>query len=311
MSRIYLGPPGCSLGVAVPGSKLEELEADPELWQLLSATGVLNYLRSDASPVQLADEAIRGALERSQLAAEDVDEVVLATTSFYERRWLTDDIFAAFSAIGLSRVTPIGVTLSECGNLAPALRVASALIQSEAKQNVIVACSDVVRAERSRLNDPPSAILSDGAAAIVLSSQPREGWLELLGVAQVAHHASRDLRGGSELLPRLLRNVRDATRACLARLPGYDPDRLAVALLPNLGSSALSALAAAARVPRERVFTSNVGRLGHVFASDALIALAEPEVLEALQASDKRPQALVLQAGIGNVGAALLEVHHA
>jgi len=125
----------------------------------------------------LAARAARKALAQAQLAATDIDAVVVSTCTGYlcpglsgyvvEQLELRRDV-QAFDLVGQG-----------CAAAVPNLQICRALLASGACEHVLSICAEVSSAAMY-LDDDPGVLISaclfgDGAGAAVLSRQPREG----------------------------------------------------------------------------------------------------------------------------------------
>lgn len=294
---VYLHSIGAAVGAPAPIAELPQLAADSLLAEYLASSGLERYRRADETPPALALRAIRATLERAGLDPRELEVVVWGSTSFQERAWYTTEPSRVLGECGLWTATPIGTTLSECGNLAAVLRVGAALVKA-GHAHVLVVVTDRAAAPELRLVAPSVAILSDGAAACVLSAAPRG--FEVLGIRQVTNHRARPAPDDQAV--RVLRHnaegMRRAAQAVLAAT-GTDPAVISHLVTNNLARPILELFAAQCRVDFERVVRGQVADHGHVFAADGLINLAAAGVVPG-------ETVLVATNGTCNWGAALL-----
>jgi 3-oxoacyl-[acyl-carrier-protein] synthase-3 len=270
---VYLDAIAYSVGAAEAISTLEPMRTDAALLELLYANGLRDYRRAAADPPALAAAALAGTLRRSGLHPRQIDAVVWSSTSFQERPWYTTDVSATLGELGLATATPYGVTLSECGNLAAGLRIAAGLIATGCR-HVLFTTADCCPSPHQRLVQPSVAVLSDGAASCLLTTEPRG--FELMSLTQCTNHRARPAPGSVDAV-RLMRHnaegVRRASRGALESA-GMTSDAVAQMIPNNLSRTVLELFAAQAGIPLERVFTGNVLGNSHVFAADGLINLA-------------------------------------
>jgi 3-oxoacyl-[acyl-carrier-protein] synthase-3 len=253
-------------------AELPQLAADPLLAEYLASSGLGFYRKTDATPPELAARALRGTLACAELDPRQIDVVVWGSTSFQDRGWYTEDVSAVLEELGLGTATAIGVTLSECGNLAAVLRVAAALVGA-GHRHVLAVVTDRCASAELRLVAPSVAVLSDGAAACVVSADPR-GY-ELVAIHQVTNHRARP-RPDDQAIRVLRHNAEGMRRAAYgalqaARVAASDVAHL---ITSNLARSIVELFAAQCGVGLERVFSQHVASHGHVFAADGLINLA-------------------------------------
>jgi 3-oxoacyl-[acyl-carrier-protein] synthase-3 len=294
---VYLHSIGSALGAPAPIRELPQLAADPMLAEYLASSGLEHYRRADETPPELAARAIRATLDRAGLDPRQIDTVVWGSTSFQDRAWYTTDVSRVLREAGLATATPIGTTLSECGNLAAVLRVATALVAA-GHAHVLAVVTDRAAGPAHRLVPPSVAVLSDGAAACIVSAEPRG--FEIVAIRQVTNHRARP--DAEDQAVRVLRHnaegMRRAAQAVLAAA-GVAPGAITHVIANNLARAVLELFAAQCRVDFARVFRGHVAGHGHVFAADGLINLAA--------AGAARGETVLLATnGTCNWGAALL-----
>lgn len=274
MSGPYLHAIGSALGEPRPIAGIEPIARSPDLLDFLHVNGLRDYRQSDLDPPALAREAMRVAIERSGLDPRQIGAVVWSTTSFQQRGWYTDDVSRILGELGLWTAVPVGVTLSECGNLSAALQVAAGLVAA-GHRHVLLVVADRCPGPDQRLVAPSLAVLSDGAAACILSAEPGDGY-ELLAVAQCANHRARSAQGGESMLV-LRQNAEGMRRALTAALrqAQTEPAAVAAMIANNLVRTMLEMFATQAGIPFARVYTDHLASHGHVYAADGLLNLAE------------------------------------
>jgi 3-oxoacyl-[acyl-carrier-protein] synthase III len=272
-SKAYLHSIAGVVGDPVPIASIEPIARDPDLLDLLHAGGLRDYRRAEMDPPKLAAAAMRGSIERSGLDPRQIDAVVWSSTSFQRRAWYTEDISRVLGSLGLWTAVPFGVTLSECGNLSAALRVGEGL-HASGYSNVMIVVADRCQGAEQRLVSPALAVLSDGAASCIVSSE-RRGF-ELMSISQYTNHRARQAPGEESL--RLLRHnaegMRRATTAALSKAQ-LAPDAISTMITNNLSRPLLETFATQAGVPFSRVYTERIATHGHVYAADCLLNLAD------------------------------------
>lgn len=274
MSRaVYLHSFAHHVGAAAPIASIEPIARDETVLEFLLAMGLRDYRRSDQSPWRLAAASARATLERAGMGAGQIGGMVYASTSFQQRSFYVNDLSELVRELELWHVSPLGVTLSECGNFAAALRVASALVRSGEQDQVLLVTADVCPGPEARLIPPTVSVLSDGAASCIVSAE-RRGF-EVLSVRQVSNHRVRFADPSTESVRVLRYNAEGARRAARAAMvdAGVSPPDLASLVPNNLTRSVLELFAAQCEVPFDRVYTARVAELGHVYACDAIINL--------------------------------------
>ncbi len=302
--RIFLHSIAYALGEPEPISTIEPIAHRQIVLEYLLGMGLRDYRRTERSPPQLAVAALRRTIELAGLAPSQLDAVVYVSTAFWKREWYSQDISALLAELGAHQATPIGVTLSECGNLATALRVASGLVASGQFNNLLLVTTDTCPSPELRLVEPSVSVLSDGAASCVVSAEEPRGF-ELLGVQQTSNHKIRLVNPETEavkILRYIAEGVRRSARGLMGRL-SLDPSQVSRLILGNLNRNVQQIFAAQCEVPFERVYTENVATLGHVFASDGLINLKDATATGVSPGE----RLLVITNGMANWGAVALE----
>jgi 3-oxoacyl-[acyl-carrier-protein] synthase III len=272
LTGVYLHSIGSALGDARPISSIAPIAGDSDLLDFLHANGLRDYRHADRDPPELAAEAMRETLRLSGLDPRQIGAVVWSSTSFQQRSWYTDDVSRQLGALGLWTAIPVGVTLSECGNLAAALQVATGLV-ADGHRHVLVVVADRCPSPDQRLVAPSLAVLSDGAASCIVSAEP--GGFEFLAAAQYANHRARPGETAQSMLV-IRQNAEGMRRAVAAALgkTSIAPDDVGTMLTNNLAISILELFATQAGIPFERMFTGNISSHGHVYAADVLLNLA-------------------------------------
>jgi 3-oxoacyl-[acyl-carrier-protein] synthase-3 len=279
VTKAYLHSIGSALGEARPIAGIEPIADNPDLLDFLRLNGLRDYRHSDRDPPLLATEAMRESIERSGLDPRQIGAIVWSSTSFQQRSWYTDDVSRQLGELGLWTAVPIGVTLSECGNLSAALQVAAGLVAG-GHRHVLVVVADRCPGPDQRLVPPSLAVLSDGAASCIVSAEPRPGF-ELLAVAQCANHRVRSGQAGETMV--VLRQNAEGMRRALTtalRQAAVEPGAVGAMITNNLAKIMLEMFAAQAGIPFARVYTEHLASHGHVYAADGLLNLAECEVEE-------------------------------
>ncbi|MCA3585177.1 MAG: hypothetical protein IOD03_15980 [Methylocystis sp.] len=275
----WLTGPAFDLGALKPLSDLPAIGADPVLRERLELKGLRLFAEAARPMSDHLEAAVRACLKSADVNANEVKAVVVASGSDFRDREFDLQVFAALRALDLDNLTPIGVSMSECANLSSALLVADALVRSGSAGEVLVIICDAPPVER--LYGVDTAVLSDGASACLVSSRPRGRVayeLRNVVVRSNARHAGADLTRGS--FARFLRVHLDGFSAAfraMARAEGLEPSQVTHFLPPNLNYYAADFLAAAAGVPKDCVFKTNIPAIGHVQGSDPLINLASLE----------------------------------
>lgn len=273
MRSVYLCAPQYDLGEievaydAMPG--LAERAAAWRMPPLPHLWGWGSVRRTDRSVADLAVGAGRASLDAAGLGAGDVDAVILCCTRFpggpESHGGLVAEVMAG---LGLPDAACLGLTLNRCTNLLAGVDVASALVRTGRYRRVLVVTADRAADEPSRVE--PFALFSDGGAACVLAADARgTPVFEVLSCACAQDNKSLDW--SHEISSDLARAVNDA----LLRPHGLRLSDVAALLPASLFLPIVGMKERQAGFTAEQIDTRNVARLGHCFAADPLITLAD------------------------------------
>jgi len=173
---------------------------------------------------------------------------------------------ALLDELGLEFATALSVAGHECGNLGPALSCTADAIAAGRAETVLVVLADHAGA-RGRLMNNRLSVFSDGAAAFVLGrNRPATAHLELLGV-DVAR-----VPGGGDLLA-TARSAQGSVARLLQR-SNVTVAEIAAVAFANYRWDAQRFLAAATRLPPDRVLCPDVADVAHCFSADVPVKLS-------------------------------------
>jgi 3-oxoacyl-[acyl-carrier-protein] synthase-3 len=248
------------------------------------------------STAHMAIEAVRDLQSRSGFDLDQIDVVVYAgalatssvVTSDDQQSWgsMTDPLpLFRFpgpclqSELGIPNASVIGVSQLACNSLQGAIRVARALVIAEpGVRHVLCVAADRFPASAKR--EVVYNLMSDGASAAVVS---REGTSHrILSTAQITRGAYWDSTISHDQL--IAAYFPLARRVILEALEqaGLEIGDLDLLIPHNLNIKSWEILAQVVGIPIERIYTSNIARIGHVVASDNVInyldAIAEGRV---------------------------------
>jgi 3-oxoacyl-[acyl-carrier-protein] synthase-3 len=260
-----------ALGQQTPIDTIEALARDEKRLSTLRRHGLENFRRSEEPPHALAAESARKTLAAAGLSPRDIDGVVYATTSLERREWYTVHYGKFAEALGLTAVTPIGIFLSDCANVATALTVARGLIAAGSHRRILLVTVDVFPDDAARMRNQLITINGDGAATAIVSAEVSSGF-ELLGICQVSNQAAWSAPDLENRFMMTIRGVKQAASGLCEQLAmsAHDFDAL---VTNNYHRHCLNMLALQSGVPTERLFDANVAAYAHLSASDNLINL--------------------------------------
>jgi 3-oxoacyl-[acyl-carrier-protein] synthase III len=298
----------------MPNSELADLVDTSDEW-IRARTGIRErrIAAPDETTCSLAVNAARDALDKAQLAAEDLDLVLVATcTPDYANMPATASLVQ--HALGAPRAAAVDMN-AVCSGFIYALATGSQFVATGAYKNVLVIGAEVFTRILDWQDRSTCVLFGDGAGAVVLQPTNQPGGLIsfVLG-SDGAGACSLYVPAGGSRQPATVDSVAD--RAHYVKMLGRDVFRFATRVLPD---SVVEALAAAAmttddidvliphqantriidhavkrlHVDASRVF-SNVERYGNTSAASIPVALCE-----AIECGMVRPGSTVVLSGFG------------
>ncbi|MGY0460007.1 3-oxoacyl-[acyl-carrier-protein] synthase III C-terminal domain-containing protein [Kitasatospora sp. cg17-2] len=224
------------------------------------------------------------AAERTLATADRPDLVLYVSENDPDT---TGSLARILDRLGLNDVEHLALSGQDCGNLVPAVRVASDALASGRCERVLLLLAD--RAEgRDRIMASGLSVFSDGAAACLLSGGPEPTGPRLRVEAADSRTAVRPA-GADPAEQGLLSTVRLASGTVTALLDDLGRTRadFRYAILPNYRPAAQRFLLAAMRMPPDRLLLGPVTDLGHCFSADLLITLHRLAAAGALDPGDR------------------------
>lgn len=261
------------------------------------------HLATRESPYELARTAARQVLERSGTAPADIDLLVMGGASgaaAFDPAPSPDACVAGLRTaarfrapasrlqheLGLDRAMVLGVDQLACTTLFGAVRVARALCMGEGLDRALCVVGDVHPADGGR--EALYNCTSDAGAAVLLAVGP--GPNRILSQVQVTRgfywdpeaHSSEMVAAYFPTAQRVIeRAVSDA---------GWSAGDVDWVIPHNVSLRSWQVLMGLVRLPRARLWSRNIARVGHTLAGDNFLNLAD-----AVEAGDvTRGQRVVL-----------------
>lgn len=213
-----------------------------------------------------------GRLTLSAAAVEpgEVDALVLCSTTFPADIAEHGELIASvLRGLELTSVPVTGVTLNRCANMLTGLQLAAAMVTGGRSRTVLVITADRVAAESARITD--FALFSDGAASCLVT-RPTDGAAESYEWVADAYAQDPEALGrGNEISA-------DLARAANQRLfaeAGIGIEAIDGLLHNNIYLPIVTMKEVQAGFDQSQLDTSNIARVGHCFAADPLINLAD------------------------------------
>jgi 3-oxoacyl-[acyl-carrier-protein] synthase-3 len=273
----YLRGPSYVLGEREVGyadiGNLPELAAafglapDPGLW----GWGTIRSTRRDLA--DLAAAAGRATLRAAGVEPASVDALVLCSTRIPG----PSDDHGSFMAnvltgIGLPDIPFYGQGVNRCVNLLAGLDIASAFVLSGRYRRVVVITADAVAGGNAPMSQ--FALFSDGAASCLVTADPGAAdSYEVLGCATAQDTTT--MASASQISSDLARAVNDQ----LLGPPGLKTSDITALMHLNLFKPLVFMKERQAGFREDQLYLDNISRLGHCFAADPLINLADRAAL--------------------------------
>ncbi|HEV7876819.1 hypothetical protein [Bradyrhizobium sp.] len=233
---------------------------DADLW------GWDRYRLTRRSAIELGAEAAQRTLAAFGSRRHEVDAAILCGTRFPSDVDGHADVVGRFlQSLDLRETIPYGVSLNRCATLMAGLSLAESLVVSGKHRAILLTACDTSDNE-PRLR--PFATFSDGAASCVIT-RDISGEFELITTAAAVDAAA--MRPNGEISAALARRV----NADLESRSGVPIDRIKRLTHNNLFKPIVMIKEQQAGFRKDQLFMDNIGRIGHVFASDPLINLID------------------------------------
>ncbi|MCF2528833.1 3-oxoacyl-ACP synthase [Yinghuangia soli] len=234
------------------------------------AWGWGSFFRTERSPAELAVASAEETLAASGADRAAVDGLIVCTSQFPvsvdDHAEFLGDVLTGLKLTGTAFAC--GMTLNRCNNLLAGLHVARSLVQSGSHRLILVVTADRVVDDADRLEK--FALFSDGAASCLVAAD-EQGPLAYRILASAAAQDAAVLGLRDEIDPKLA----VAVNAELERATGIAAKDVTTLLPANLVRPLVTLKERQAGFTAAQVHTSNIERVGHCFAADPLLNLAD------------------------------------
>ncbi|MEQ0559621.1 hypothetical protein ABJI51_11105 [Amycolatopsis sp. NEAU-NG30] len=269
-SSVFLSGPQYVLGESTSHhSEMPGLQARSEELGIPYAPQVWGWGSAHRTRKSLEDLAIEAGTATLRAAGADpasIDALVLCCTGFPGGPDSHGDFVRTISeGLGTGETDFLGVTLDRCTNFLAGLRVAEAFVAAGIHRRVLVVTTDKVTAEAERL--AKFALFSDGAAGALVSDT--DGEYEI--VASAVAHEMRELDWSNQISPDLSRRVNTQ----LMKHVSMGIDEVDILLHANIFEAIIVMKELQAGFAATQLYTGNIARVGHCFAADPIINLAD------------------------------------
>lgn len=289
---------------------IEELKVFSDKESTLSSLkkkGVEYFSESTCTPAELALHAAKNTLEISGVNGADIEAIIYATTSFWEKQFYSErDIAWLMNELGLINAYPIGVFLPGCTNVVSAMHIAVNMIRAEGCENIIVVTTDRVVPDNDskRVMWPDVTILSDAAASFMVTRKSRSDF-DIVAISHKSSPFMWDLDYQNNFAAFLISTVKGAQKtvkdvmesACLP------PSSVRTLLTNNYNIPVMKMLARKCGFDEGKIYLGNVSRIGHAYSADLLINIKDALDDHPAQRGD---QFLMLGTGHKNWGGVVL-----
>jgi len=261
MAPVHLSAIGYACGAPLP---LRDLAEPMPVDLTLPEYGLATYRRSDEPGWRLAV----AAAQRSLSAAPHQPDLLVYVTETDQDP--ADGVARIADALGLPTVAHVSVGGHGCGNLGPALRLASDALAAGRCDRVLLVLAD--RADqRPRVMTSGLSVFSDGSACCLVSREPVGAGPRFTVDAVVTRSRVRPGTADWDML-----HLAELAAECaegIAEETGRRPAAFDHVLFANYRIVSQRFFASALRGPQDRLLVGPVAELGHCFSADLLITL--------------------------------------
>jgi len=303
---MYLTALAYELGESHPATELRE-SVDGEILESLLDDGIVNFRRSRVSRSLLSAHSFARTLDAWQGDPDTLDLILYCSETMSPDVRAGPEFHHFCNGRGLSKTPIVGLSLSRCGNLMPALRFARSQIRGEGLRNVAIVTADT-GVDSRRVAQMNLAILSDGAASCIVTGNPQGAEFRLLGMAQTSDHEVLELDIGThrlQLLQIIANGIRRAKRAALADA-GLESAAVGHLYCATMRLGAVKFMAQLCGIKPSNTFDGCVAATSHVFSADLIVNLIESGDWRAAQGLTAKPF-LALLMGTNTWGALVAE----
>jgi 3-oxoacyl-[acyl-carrier-protein] synthase-3 len=195
------------------------------------------------------------------------------------------------AACGLQETQVIGLNQQACTGMLGGIRVARALLQSEAEVDDIL-CITADRFPSDAIYEQSYNLISDGAAAVIVSRLERG--FRVVGCHQITNGALVQA-SDDEAVGTYFNYTHRLVQESLAKIDAKIGD-IDWIIAQNMNVKAWQILARLLSFDTERVYFASLPEVGHVISGDNIINLRKLEDSDAIRSGEKL---LLLMAGYG------------
>ncbi len=242
--------------------------------------GVVNFSNANCTPAELALASINKTLSESATERLEIEALVYASTSFWEKRFYTEyDIAWLMHELGLNNAFPIGVFLPGCANAINALHVAVNLIKADGYRNVLVVTTDKVKPESPdyRLMKPDISVLSDAASSFIVSSDVDKINYNVEGIYHHSFPHMWNLDYENDFVANLIATFKGSQIAIDSILSKCKTEvgDIKKIFMNNYNVPTVKMIGKQNGFGENQLYLENISKFAHAYASDTLINLKD------------------------------------
>ncbi|MFG3530816.1 hypothetical protein ACGF8B_29390 [Streptomyces sp. NPDC047917] len=228
---------------------------------------IVHFRESDSEIKELARDAAAQALAG---AGREPDLIVYVSENDPDS---SASLAHLADRLDLPTTEYLAVSGHDCGNLAPALRMAGDALHSGRHQRVLLILADRAPSQR-RIMASGLSVFSDSAVACLITAAP-EGPGQQLRIDAVVQQTIVQQNGHPTTQDGVMATVGVASKAMQALLTtlGVEREEFEYAVFPNYRPAAQRFLMAALKLPADKLLLGPITELGHCFSGDILITL--------------------------------------
>jgi 3-oxoacyl-[acyl-carrier-protein] synthase III len=259
--------------------------SDAALVESLKREGLQSFCICADGAADSYRAVLSASLAAANVTADSIDAVLFAPS---RASWSEADesrLFDALAGIGFESGPILGVSLQACSALGGLLAQACEFIAA-GSERILALLDGLAPAGAPRIDADRRTLYSDGVASAVVTR--RAGEFEILAATSRSSVPLKSPMNGGEPL-RQFRDTQHMVSAAVEgalRRSGLRIGDIALICSSNLNLTALRFMAGMLAAPEERLWTADLGTLGHVYGCDNLIGLSNAAAAERLQCGD-------------------------
>lgn len=209
----------------------------------------------------------RNTLEANGLALNEVDGVIVARGNTANGEEFGVAAMASLlRELGLKRAFGTTLTSNGCSSALAAIRTAGALVRNGGMKNVLILAGDKAGAAEQRFQR--FGIFSDGACSCIVSAGSSRGF-EVLASALATDISAMQADAAFSS------GLASETNRQLFATDGLSSSKVSKVFSNNVFLPIVTLKELEAGFEMEQIYTANVARIGHCYAADPLINLAD------------------------------------